>query len=91
MSTEKDKCRYCQIYIWNDHTYSRSGYHCCINCINLADKIFTYYSKKYKKCLDCSHIIVDYNRIECKKYIYYTLCHHCSIPIKNKYMNINIL
>ena len=91
------KCLYCDSLIDTDTKYiicnNHWSYLCCScfcichkrilfneGCIQLCDKklsIINKYVNKYRfKCNLCGTIMAF---------------HHCSIPIKNKYMNINIL
>ena len=88
-----EECRYCMNYLCKKkiiyNLYIFAGYVCSSYCRNLSYKILYYdahnrrYNTYYRKCSYCKYIFTDHN---C-----YCLLHHCTIPIKNKYMNINIL
>ena len=57
-------------------------YKMCLGCMNPI-------IRPYLFCEDCRTKLIRACCL-CNK-CYYTCLHHCNIPIKNKYMNINIL
>ena len=76
---------YSLCYVCNRIHNSYNSY-CCESCQN--------YSKNHSNYGNLWR--VDYYCIYCYKHVlkdnrYYSMCHHCINPIKNKYMNVNVL
>ena len=78
-------CLYC-----NDEILSKTT--TCKIC-SVCYRIFHNYSYKYLESFRCHEILYQVC-IYCNKIYYFDnelIIHHCNIPIKNKYININIL
>ena len=77
-------CRICNIIHNNKYKY------CCESCRIYSKKIYiydNYWSKDYK-CEICGK---SFRMESNSEYYTYSFCHYCVIPMKNKYMNVNVL
>ena len=88
---EYTECRICKnfiSYINKSTIYCWFGFTCSIDCINISKKIKYYPTKHGRNCEYCKYLFNKHDKGDLG--ILYCLSHHCTIPIKNKYMNINI-
>ena len=102
MDTNKE-CRYCRCYLNRDNIYIKLynnlfGKYCSLYCYNISDMILhnTNHDDNGRLCSYCGYIFTIFTIFTSDIFgntssEYNCLYHHCSIPIKNKYMNINIL
>ena len=94
---DKEKCFYCNKQ-WNymyDNLYDKYTQNICCDCIaTFCVSCYEHIRKnEYNICKNCRKILKKHSRYNglchyCNSYFYN---HYCMIPIKNKYMNINVL
>ena len=89
-------CIECGKYGFHHKNYIRLCYYCYTDYCKI-EQYYNYKSKYYRFWIFGNNSIYRIGTTDCKYCladlcdVRYPLCHHCIIPIKNKYNNINIL